>query len=109
MRESVIVEALRTPIARGKMGKGDLSGYHAAHLLGAVRTQFGKFGDLLTKVDKKLQEASNTIGDVTRKTRYIEGRLRRVEALPDGEAQSLLPELTESDEPNQEPEEGELF
>jgi DNA recombination protein RmuC len=69
------------------------------HLLGAVRTQFGKFGDLLAKVDKKLQEASNTIGDATRKTRYIEGRLRRVEALPDGEAHALLPELAEGDEP----------
>lgn len=62
-------------------------------LLGAVRTQFGKFGDLLVKVDKKLQEASNTIGDATRKTRYIEGRLRRVEALPEGDAEVLLPEL----------------
>jgi len=33
MREAVIVEALRTPIARGKMGKGDLSGFHATQLL----------------------------------------------------------------------------
>jgi acetyl-CoA C-acetyltransferase len=37
MREAVIVEALRTPIARGKMGKGDLSGFHAAQLLGQVQ------------------------------------------------------------------------
>ena len=37
MREAVIVEALRTPIARGKMGKGDLSGLHAAHLLGKLQ------------------------------------------------------------------------
>ncbi len=67
------------------------------HLLGAVRTQFGKFGDLLAKVDKKLQEASNTITDAERKTRYIEGRLRRVEALPEGEAQTLLPEVSDPD------------
>jgi len=33
----VIVEALRTPLARGKMGKGDLSGYHAAQLLGTLQ------------------------------------------------------------------------
>jgi acetyl-CoA C-acetyltransferase len=39
MREAVIVEALRTPIARGKMGKGDLSGLHPAQLL--ARIQFG--------------------------------------------------------------------
>ena len=37
MREAVIVEALRTPIARGKMGKGDLSGFHAAQLLGRLQ------------------------------------------------------------------------
>ena len=63
------------------------------HLLGAVRTQFGKFGDLLAKVDKKLQEASNTITDAERKTRYIERRLGKVEALPEGEAAALLPDL----------------
>jgi acetyl-CoA C-acetyltransferase len=37
MREAVIVEALRTPIARGKLGKGELSGFHAAQLLGRVQ------------------------------------------------------------------------
>ena len=37
MREAVIVDAVRTPIGRGKMGRGDLCGYHAAHLLGAVQ------------------------------------------------------------------------
>jgi acetyl-CoA C-acetyltransferase len=37
MREAVIVEALRTPIARGKIGKGDLSGFHAAQLLGRLQ------------------------------------------------------------------------
>ena len=39
MREAVIVEALRTPIARGKMGRGELSGIHPAALLSKV--QFG--------------------------------------------------------------------
>ena len=37
MRESVIVEALRTPIARGKMGRGELSGFHPAELLAKVQ------------------------------------------------------------------------
>ncbi len=37
MAESVIVEALRTPIGRGKMGRGDLSGFHATQLLGRVQ------------------------------------------------------------------------
>ncbi len=39
MRESVIVEALRTPIARGKLGRGELSGLHPATLL--ARVQYG--------------------------------------------------------------------
>jgi acetyl-CoA C-acetyltransferase len=37
MREAVIVEALRTPIARGKMGRGGLSGFHPAQLLARVQ------------------------------------------------------------------------
>jgi acetyl-CoA C-acetyltransferase len=37
MREAVIIEALRTPIARGKAGKGGLSGLHPAHLLAKVQ------------------------------------------------------------------------
>jgi acetyl-CoA C-acetyltransferase len=38
MREAVIVDAVRTPIGRGKMIKGDLSGIHAAHLLNKVQS-----------------------------------------------------------------------
>jgi acetyl-CoA C-acetyltransferase len=37
MKDAVIVEALRTPIARGKLGKGGLSGFHPARLLGIVQ------------------------------------------------------------------------
>jgi acetyl-CoA C-acetyltransferase len=37
MREAVIVEAVRTPIARGKMGRGELSAFHPAHLLAKVQ------------------------------------------------------------------------
>jgi len=38
MREAVIVEALRTPIARGKMVKGDLSAFHPTLLLQKVQS-----------------------------------------------------------------------
>ncbi|MBW2425665.1 MAG: steroid 3-ketoacyl-CoA thiolase [Deltaproteobacteria bacterium] len=38
MREAVIVDAIRTPIARGKMVKGELSGIHPAHLLRTVQS-----------------------------------------------------------------------
>ena len=37
MREAVIVEALRTPIGRGKLGRGDLSGIHPVKLLGQMQ------------------------------------------------------------------------
>ena len=48
-------------------------------LLGAVKTEFGKFGDILEKTHKKLQEASNTIDDASRKSRTIERKLRQVQ------------------------------
>jgi len=51
-------------------------------LLGAVKMEFGKFGDILEKTHKKLQEASNTIDDATKKTRAIERKLKTVQELP---------------------------
>lgn len=54
-------------------------------LLGSVKTEFGKFGDILDKTQKKLQEASNTIDTAARKTRTIERRLKNVQALPEKE------------------------
>ena len=53
-------------------------------MLGAVKTEFGKFGDLLEKTKKKLDEASNTIDDAARKSRTIERKLRDVQELPPG-------------------------
>ena len=47
-------------------------------LLGAVKTEFGKFGDVLARTKKKLKEASNTIGQAEVRTRAIERRLRDV-------------------------------
>jgi DNA recombination protein RmuC len=51
-------------------------------LLGAVKTEFTKFGDILDKTHKKLREASDTIEDASRKTRTIERKLRSVQELP---------------------------
>ena len=59
-------------------------------LLGAVKTEFGKFGDVLEKTQKKLQEASNTIDDAGRRTRAIARKLKDVQELPVGEAVHLL-------------------
>jgi DNA recombination protein RmuC len=59
-------------------------------LLGAVKTEFGKFGDILEKTKKKLDEASNSIDTAAVRTRAIERKLRTVEHLPAGEAAHLL-------------------
>ena len=60
-------------------------------VLGAVKTEFGKFGDVLAKTKKKLEEAGNTISSIETRTRVMGKALRDVEALPDTQAQSLLP------------------
>ncbi len=51
-------------------------------LLGVVKTEFGKFGDALSKTKKKLQEAANTIDQAEVRTRAIERTLRRAEEGP---------------------------
>ncbi len=51
-------------------------------ILGAVKSEFGKFGDLLDGVGKKLSEAQNKIEDAARKTRTIERKLQGVQELP---------------------------
>jgi DNA recombination protein RmuC len=64
-------------------------------VLSAVKTEFGKFGDILDKTQKKLQEASNTIEDASRKSRTIEKRLKGVQALPPAESAGLLGDADE--------------
>lgn len=54
-------------------------------ILGGVKTEFGKFGDVLDKTQKKLLEASNTIDDASKRSRAIERKLRDVHELPAGE------------------------
>ncbi|MFA6597740.1 MAG: DNA recombination protein RmuC [Ignavibacteriaceae bacterium] len=54
-------------------------------LLGSVKTEFGKFGDILEKTQKKLAEASNTIDDASKRSRAIERKLRDVQELPSAE------------------------
>ena len=59
-------------------------------VLGAVKTEFGKFGDVLAKTKKKLEEASNNLSDAETRTRAMARKLKGVEALPEGPAQQLL-------------------
>ncbi|HHH85036.1 MAG TPA: DNA recombination protein RmuC, partial [Firmicutes bacterium] len=59
-------------------------------LLGAVKTQFSDFGDLLDKTQKKLKEASNSIENASRKSRVIQRKLRDVTSLSGKEAVAML-------------------
>jgi DNA recombination protein RmuC len=59
-------------------------------VLGAIKSEFGKFGDILARTQKKLQEASNTIDEARGKSTTIVRKLRDVEALPQDEAAVLL-------------------
>jgi DNA recombination protein RmuC len=59
-------------------------------VLAAVKTEFGKYGEVLEKVQQKLHEASNTIDKVSVRRRAIDRRLRGVEILPEMEAGAIL-------------------
>ena len=59
-------------------------------VLGAVKTEFGKFGDILAKTKEKLDQVGRTLDDAGRKSTTIARKLRDVEALPEGEADRLL-------------------
>lgn len=69
------------------------------NLLGAVKTEFGKFGGILEKTQKKLQEASNVIEEAGVRSRAIERRLKTVQELPEEEAVSLIGDSSALAEP----------
>ena len=62
-------------------------------VLGAVKSQFGKFGDLLEGVQKKLQESANKIESAKTTSRQIEKKLKNVEELPEAESVKLIGEV----------------
>jgi DNA recombination protein RmuC len=59
-------------------------------ILGAVKSEFGKFSDILDGVQKKLGEAAGKIEDASRKSRTIQTKLRFVEEMPATQAAALL-------------------
>jgi len=59
-------------------------------ILATVKGDFSKFGDLLEKTQKKLQEASNHIETAATKSRVISRRLDKVQGLPQPEGQEPL-------------------
>lgn len=68
-------------------------------LLGAVKVEFGKFGEVLARTRAQLQAVTNSIVSAETRTRQMERKLKDVEALPDRQAKKLIgtaPDDTES-------------
>ncbi len=67
-------------------------------VLGAVKTEFGKFGDVLARVKEQTQSVLNTLDKAQTRSNVMHRALRQVEALPEGQVPGLLPnEAEESD------------
>ncbi|TAN13454.1 MAG: DNA recombination protein RmuC [Burkholderiaceae bacterium] len=62
-------------------------------VLSAVKTEFGKFGDVLARVKTQTQTVLNTLDSAERRSRVMHRKLKDVEALPDAQAQAALPGL----------------
>jgi DNA recombination protein RmuC len=60
-------------------------------VLGAVKTEFGKFGDVLSRVRNQTQSVLNTLDQAQTRSNVMSRALRQVDALPESQAQSLLP------------------
>ena len=67
-------------------------------ILGAVKTEFGKFGDVLEKASSQLQTVANSITQAGTRTRAIERRLRTVETLPEEKSMKLFGDAIEIEE-----------
>ena len=60
-------------------------------VLGAIKTEFGKFGDLLEKTQRKLHEANSELDKLVGvRTRVIQRKLKEVQELPEAESKNLL-------------------
>ena len=62
-------------------------------LLGQVKTEFGKFGDVLEKARIKIEQVGKELGNAQVRTRSIERRLRQVQELPGGIEEDALGEV----------------
>ena len=70
-------------------------------VLAAVKTEFGKFGDVLDKVKRQLNTASRSIEETGTRTRAMERKLRSVERLPEEDSAQALG-LAELEDPSEE-------
>jgi len=66
-------------------------------LLGAVKTEFARFGDWLTKIREQVRTVSNTLDAADTRTRQMQRALKEVEALPNEQSAQLLPGIAKED------------
>ena len=59
-------------------------------VLGAVKTEFGKFGEVLANTKRQLETVTRSIDQAETRSRQMERKLKDVEALPEAQAQGLL-------------------
>ncbi|PZQ68279.1 MAG: DNA recombination protein RmuC [Variovorax paradoxus] len=62
-------------------------------VLGAVKTEFGRFGDWVEKLKEQVAKASDTLDKADTRAKQMRLALRKVEAVPEVQAQNLLPGL----------------
>ena len=67
-------------------------------VLGAVKTEFGKFGGMLDKARSQTEMVLKTLSDGDIRKRAMDRTLRQVEALPEAQARVLLPNDKEPDD-----------
>ena len=67
-------------------------------VLGAVKTEFGKFGDVLTRIRTQTQTVLTTLDLAQTRTNVMSRALKNVEALPEGDAQKLIPPPAETEQ-----------
>ena len=67
-------------------------------VLGAVKTEFGKFGEVLAKVKSQTETVLNTLSSAEQRSRVMGKALRNVEALPEVQSQALLPLASDIDD-----------
>ncbi len=65
-------------------------------VLGAVKTEFERYGDWVEKVREQVQKASDTLDKADTRSKQMRIALRKVEALPENETQALLPKFEDS-------------
>jgi len=65
-------------------------------VLGAVKTEFDRYGDWVEKVREQVQKAADTLDRADTRSRQMRRALKNVEALPEAEAQALLPKFDDA-------------